>query len=64
MIKIFIIILETHVDIPNENKKELFVRISSSTKKSEIYALDILYMQVFRKKINYLRLILVTMHLF
>ena len=28
MIKIFIIILEIHVDIPNENQKELFVRIS------------------------------------
>ena len=44
MIKIFIIILETHVDIPNENQKELFVRISNSTKKNEIYAQDILYM--------------------
>ena len=44
VIKIFIIILETHVDIPNENQKELFVRISNSTKKNEIYAQDILYM--------------------
>ena len=28
VIKIFIIIVETHVDIPNESQKVLFVRIS------------------------------------
>ena len=44
VIKILILIVETHVDIPNENQKELFVRISNSTKKNEIYALDIIYM--------------------
>ena len=44
VIKILILIVETHVDIPKENQKELFVRISNSTKKNEIYAQDILYM--------------------
>ena len=44
VIKILILIVETHVDIPNENQKELFVRISNSTKKNEIYAQDMLYM--------------------
>ena len=28
VIKILILILETHMDIPNENQKELFVKIS------------------------------------
>ena len=44
VIKILILIVKTHVDIPKENQKELFVRISNSTKKNEIYAQDILYM--------------------
>lgn len=44
IIKFSIPMIETHVDIPNENQTKLFVKISNSTKKREIYALDILCM--------------------